>query len=472
MIRLHRLGIVKVDSARRGLWRSAAVLCCVLVLAPAPILAHDSATFAPPPRVSDAVLYQPSPTPDRIVLTWTGDPSTSQSVTWRTSTDVSRAFAEIAVAEADPGFKDRARRVEASTRAFVSNLSKCHVHNARFDDLEPATKYAYRVGDGANWSEWFHFRTAPAADSTDPFSFIYFGDSQNDVRSMWSRVLREAWLDAPRAAFMVHAGDLINIAENDNEWGEWFAAGGWLNAMVPVIAAPGNHEYASLKREDGSRERWLTRHWGVQWAFPDNGPEGLENSVHYVDYQNVRIVALNSNEGQAEQAAWLDRVLSENDRTWTVLTFHHPIFSMARDRDNASLRQQWKPVFDRHSVDLVLTGHDHTYGRTALLLPESNAPTGTNWRATPTGTVYVVSVSGPKMYELEPKSQAEIQRVAENTQLYQIITVEGPVLRYESRTAVGEVYDAFTLQKRDGQPNKMTEQVPDTPERRRSRNAQ
>ncbi|NLE61024.1 MAG: metallophosphoesterase, partial [Planctomycetes bacterium] len=55
--------------------------------------------------------------PDRIVLTWTGDTTTTQTVTWRTSTDVSLAYCEIAEAEAGPQFPQRARRVNADTRA-------------------------------------------------------------------------------------------------------------------------------------------------------------------------------------------------------------------------------------------------------------------------------------------------------------------------------------------------------------------
>ncbi len=67
---------------------------------------------------------------------------------------------------------------------------------------------------------------------------------------MWSRVIREAYSDAPKAAFLLHAGDLINTAEADAEWGEWFGAGSWINAMMPNIAVPGNHEMA--KREGDS----------------------------------------------------------------------------------------------------------------------------------------------------------------------------------------------------------------------------
>ncbi len=444
------------------------MMCCmtvalVLTLGSLGVDAHEGEHGQAPPRVPDAVLHQPSAMPDRIVLTWTDDPATTQAVTWRTSTDVDRAYAEIALADGGPGFKDRAQRVDAQTTSFRSDLSKCHVHSVEFQALQPGTKYAYRVGDGANWSEWFQFRTA--SSRPEPFSFIYFGDAQNDIRSMWSRVIREAWSDAPKAAFMLHAGDLVTTAESDALWGEWFGAGGWLNAMIPVIATPGNHEYVTEKKPDGTRARRVSRHWPAQFAFPRNGPEGLEETAYYVDYQSLRVISLNSNERQAEQVTWLEHVLSENERLWTVVAFHHPIFSMAKDRDNPDLRNAWKPVFDRHRVDLVLTGHDHSYGRSGLLAGE-NVTEGTNWRSTPTGTVYVVSVSGPKMYKLDESPRAEMRRVAEDTQLYQIIRIDGGVLRYESRMATGELYDAFTLKKRAGQTNEMIEYVPPTPERR------
>jgi 3-phytase len=92
-----------------------------------------------------------------------------------------------------------------------------------------------------------------------------------------------------------------------------------------------------------------------------------------------------------------------------------------------------------------------------------NFPAGVNKVDDQTGTVYVVSVSGPKMYKLQ--RQPFMPRQAENTQLYQIIQIDGGTLRYEARTAVGEIYDAFTLVKRPGEINELIEQIPDTPVR-------
>ena len=418
-----------------------------------------------PPAADAKEVYKPTLLPDRVVLTWTGDPATTQAVTWRTSTEVTHAFAEITEASPGPEFAENATRVDAVSQALLTDLSTAHYHTVEFQGLKPSTKYVYRVGDGVNFSEWFHFSTA--SDQPEPFSFIYFGDAQNNVRSMWSRVIREAYGDAPDAAFLLHAGDLINVAESDAEWGEWFGAGHWINAMVPSVPVPGNHEQAKLP--DGTRR--LSHHWRPTFALPENGPPGLEESCYTLVYQGVRIVGMNSNQQQEEQATWLDRVLAENDCAWVVCTFHHPMYSTGKDRDNSELRALWKPVFDKHRVDLVLQGHDHTYGRTGLQTPSAvpptlaNVPTGKAHVDEHTGTVYVVSVSGPKMYNLQP--HPFMKRVAEDTQLYQIITIDDGELRYEAKTARGDLYDAFTLRKREGEPNELIEQIPDTPERRR-----
>ena len=400
--------------------------------------------------------HVPKPYPDRIILNLTEDPSASMAVTWRTSVDVAAGRAQIAVAGPNKAFEKDAQSFESESVVLEHESGEARCHSVVFRDLAPKTKYAYRVGDGVHWSEWFHFTTA--SRSAEPFSFIYFGDAQNDVKPHWSRVVREAFADAPRAAFLLHAGDLINKRE-DWEWGEWHRAGGWVNASIPNVMTPGNHEYG-LDARRGAPAYRLTPHWRAQFTLPTNGPAGLEETVYYCDYQGVRIVSLNSNESFREQIPWLEGALRDNPNRWTVVTFHHPIYSAAKGRDNPLIRSLWQPVFDRYQVDLVLQGHDHAYARTGLERME-NSPTGASARSG--GTVYVVSVSGPKMYNLE--RDARMRRAAADTQLYQIVSIDGLELRYEARTAVGELYDAFLLRKREGEPNELVDQIPDLPER-------
>ncbi len=399
-----------------------------------------------------AVDRAPKKIPDRIVITWSEDPTTTASVTWRTDTSITQAEGQIAEANASANFTTWARNETARTEKWKRNRLAAHFHSVTFKDLKPNTLYAYRVGSGDIWSSWYQFRTASA--EPDEFTFIYLGDAQNNLLALWARTIRTAVLDAPHADFIIHAGDLVNNANRDSDWHEWFESGNWIHAKIPSIPSPGNHEYSNY--QDVSKRR-LSVLWRPHFTLPQNGPEGFEETTYYIDYQGARIISLNSNERHKEQVPWLEQVLKNNPNKWTFVTFHHPVFS-AGGRANKDQREAWKPIFDKYAVDMVLQGHNHTYAR------GNNIGSGATVRDTTKGTVYVVSVSGPKQYRL--KKDPWVTRGGENTQLYQIITVSGDTLHYRAMTAVGELYDAFDLVKQMGRPNKLIDRVPQTPERR------
>ncbi|MEM6672289.1 MAG: metallophosphoesterase family protein [Planctomycetota bacterium] len=398
---------------------------------------------APAPPASPATEF-----PDRVVLTLAADPSTTVDVNWRTDTTVLEAAVEYALATSGPTFVKSVETLAATTTPFEGADQEVHRHHVQLAGLEPETAYVYRVGQGEAWSEWFQFRTASA--ERRPFRFVYFGDAQNAIRDHWSRVVREAALDAPDAAFLLHAGDLVDWAESDGQWGEWFEAGSWLNAMLPQLATPGNHEYLQGR---------LSSHWRPQFAFPDNGPAGLEETAYWLDYQGVRFVSLNTLEGVDAQLDWLPDVLAAGDPSWTIVFLHFPLFSAARGRDNVELRESLKPLFDEYGVDLVLQGHDHAYLRTGLETPlnlEDGAQTLSG------NTVYVVSVSGPKMYTAVARDFAPSN--ASGMQLYQVIDVESDQLRYRAHRVDGPVHDAFILHREENGENRIEEVESETAE--------
>lgn len=400
-----------------------------------------------------------TPAPDRIVLTWVGAADTTQSVTWRTDGSGERAVGEVALATGGPAFAREAAQVDAQSE----RLDDASFHTVTFSGLKPQTMYCYRVGDGKHWSEWSHFTTA--ASGAAPFSFLYFGDAQNDLKSHWSRVVREGFKEAPRAAFIIHAGDLVNRGNADGEWAEWFYSSGWILRTMPSLATPGNHEY-------GYKDRKLSKYWRPQFAFPLNGPEGYEETVYTFEYQDTLFVSLDTNRPLEPQAAWLDEVVKESDATWKIVLMHHPVFGTAAKRDSPKRRATLQPAFDRNGIDLVLQGHDHTYSRTGRMrhvhadgvdhaheeAGETNVPMGLRARDDQTGTVYVVSVSGPKMYGLV--KQPFMIKAAENTQLYQVVSIDGDELTYSAFKATGELFDRFVLRRRPGAPNELIEKLP------------
>lgn len=381
------------------------------------------------------------PFPDRIFLSFSNQEADSYVVTWRTNTSITKAKAQIALASASVDFYKKPTEVEVSSVKEKNIDEEVLYHQVTFDALLPDTSYAYRVGSDQGWSEWNTFHTQEE-QFTKPFEFIYLADAQNDVYALWSRVIRSAYSKAPQARFMLHAGDLINHAESNYEWGEWFAAGGFLFKQIPQLAVAGNHEYVKNKEK---KKTHLTTLWKPQFEFPKNGMEGLEDTNYYFDYLNCRIIVLNSNEKIDQQAAWLEDVLEKNDKKWVIVSFHHPIISAARGRVNEGILKNWKPILDKYKVDLVLQGHDHVYGR------GNQVDSGLNQWNENSGTVYVVSLAGRKTYELSDHSW--MQKKLQGKQLYQIIRVEEDKITFEAYTAGDKLFDAFEITKKEGDIN-------------------
>lgn len=414
--------------------------------------------------------YVPQKMPDRISFTVTEDPSNSAAVTWRTNTEINEAYAEIVLADINPLAIQKAQKFHAKTQTINTKGGgdkgitwdgvNANYHSVVFEDLEPNTIYSYRVGSGKYWSEWFQFRTT--SDTNEPFTFLYFGDAQSDIKSMWSKVIRQAYSHVPDAPLMLHAGDLINHSTNDMQWGEWFEAGGFIHATIRNMPSPGNHDYG---REDEVEE--LSPYWRPQFKMPDNGPDGLEGTCYYTDVQGVRFISLDSypltdlelyvpgypeeklEEHVQKQKVWLENILKNNPNKWTILLFHHPIYSVKNSRDNPRLRNNFKPLIDKYKVDMVLQGHDHSYARGMKDVPMENDEES--------GTMYVVSVSGPKLAGSGQEMQPWMDKLAIYIQLYHLISVDGDKLKFRSYNPMGELFDGFDLIKRPGKVNKIIE---------------
>ena len=376
--------------------------------------------------------------PERIILNVTAQPATSQAVTWRTQVAVTAPQAQIVAAKASPDLVKGAVRMPAITDTVTIDGQTMYYHAVLFDTLTPNTVYAYRVGDGIVWSEWNQFRTAEADDA--PFQFIYLGDPQNEIHSICSRVFRMAYQKSPTARFWLMAGDLVNNGESDNDWEQLFDAFGWIARVTSIMPLPGNHEYNEMKTS-GDTARHLTPLWRPQFSLPANGPQGLEETVYYIDCQMARFIVLNGNEGLEIQAEWLKNVLIENPNRWTIVSIHQPIYSSAKDRDNAHLQKLFLPIFDNYGVDLVLQGHDHCYSRSYKLRAGQVVADDSS------GTVYVVSVSGPKIYKLNLLYQSLMAKMDFGKQLFQVIAISKECLSYEAWTASGELFDKFELKK-------------------------
>jgi len=387
--------------------------------------------------------------PSRVILNLTEDPAHSMAVTWRAGSRSPDAVVQFAPASPWKSFQDSVSVANAiETRLRLDNGETVYHYSALMKNLMPQTGYVYRVGNQSAWSEWNQFKTAGSKD--EEFSFIWFGDPQNEIKDHCSRVFREAYKTQANAAFWLFSGDVMSEPV-DSLYRELFYAAGFIFRTTPSVMAPGNHDQGYIMEngrpavdEEGKkiRSKLASPLWRASFALPENGISGFEEINYYFDYQNVRFFMINSNDRLDEQAAWMEKLLRENPKDWTVITMHHPLYSGGKGRDNTKTRQAFQAIIDRYHVDLVLTGHDHVYLRSRKMSGDRIVPDRKK------GTVYVLSVSGPKQYPATTNYAEMMAKSASLLQLFQIIRFEHNRLIYKCYTADGKLYDTFTLKKR------------------------
>ena len=394
--------------------------------------------FYNPPEPS----YTPSSVPDRILLSWSGDPFNSRDITWQGDTITTSGHLQLTnILSPDDTLNYTSQPKIIKTSGGASSFFRVGIKN-----LKEGQTYHYRVANGIHWSDWYNFKIGNRSDAD--YSFIYIGDVQDSINGVSGKLFHQASTSDPNASFLMFIGDMIE-RPHDAYWGEWFRDGGDLFKTIPVIATPGNHEYYKglIQKLD---ERWM-----AHFSFPQNGPPNFLGRVCYWDYKNTRYISLDTNGIQTipsafEQRKWLKSVLENTHQRWIVVMMHHPVYSTSRGRDYFYLRALFKPLFDQYNVDLVLAGHDHAYGRAVHIQ--------NNESATKQGAVYVVTHASPKLYDIG--FSTKMDKLATNTQMYQLIDVSNDSIRYKAYTSDGAYFDGFTIHKDATGNRKVSENAP------------
>ena len=118
---------------------------------------------------------------------------------------------------------------------------------------------------------------------------------------------------------------------------------------APIVAATGNHDYLM----------------GISAFDAYFNPKVSGRNFVYQAASGVDFFILDSQAGLisreqlAHQKAWLTKKLAESTAKFKVVLFHHPPYSSGKH--GSTKRYQWN--FGALGVDLVISGHDHTYER-------------------------------------------------------------------------------------------------------------
>jgi hypothetical protein len=374
--------------------------------------------------------------PDQIVLTWTADPRTTQTVSWRVyGTDSGKVQYMLE----DAYSADFSGALEKD--AVCSELYAGFNHfEAELDNLQPGTTYAYRVGTDGCWSEPATFTTATA---TDNFSFMFMGDVHagyyDTSAGVWQQLLAQARADYPDIKFALQAGDLVNDASDPEQWSQLFGAAAGVFDHIPLMSAAGNHE-------SNDSDLYIK-----YFALPQNGPAGYEERHYSFDYGNAHFVVLDSSlmgsEGDAYRAGinWLESDLQNSSKKWKFVMFHVPAYTVYSGGGGYAaqaeiLRQCWLPVLERNGVDMVFVGHQHMYMRTYPIYEGRIQENPTD------GITYLMGNAGNKFY-VNPEQHDYIAKVLTNTTCYTVLNIDGDVLTMTTRDAEGNVVDEYKINK-------------------------
>jgi hypothetical protein len=399
-----------------------------------------------------------------LVLTIGAD-ETERNLTWYSNLDVPQT-AEVARASDMTGteFPETATSFEATGGVTSSGEQS---RSATISDLTENTDYVYRVGNEANgWSDTYSFSTR---DFSGDYGFLFVGDPQigasrnvaND-QAGWVDTLNVAQNAFPDSEMIFSAGDQVESAGSEEQYAAFLAPEQLRE--IPLVPTNGNHDVGSKAYE---------QHFTVPNNDPTAGPATSPTASggdYWFMYKDVLYLNINSNNGDvASHQAFLERVIAEQGEAakWTVLAFHHSIFSVAAHVDDTKikdLRKALPPIISALDIDLVLQGHDHSYTRTYLLKDGDRAnatelPGSSEVTANEGEVLYVTanSASGSKYYAVKaPDAEYASVINQENVRNYshidvtdEAITVSTMRSQQSGANTVNSLVDSVTLKKAD-----------------------
>lgn len=268
----------------------------------------------------------------------------------------------------------------ASLNLTVDDPTLTTEHVVTITGLTPDTRYYYTIGSTTvaetTADPNTYFTTTPVPGAVRPVRVWVIGDSGqagNDSRNVRNGYL--TYSGASPADVWLMLGDNAYNSGTDTEYqSAVFNIYQTVLRRTPLWSTFGNHDGATA---DSATQ---TGPYYDIFTFPRQGeaggvPSGTE-AWYSFDYGNVHFVCLNSFDVDRSVAApmltWLRQDLEATSREWIVAFFHHPPYSKGSHDSDAEIeliemRQNALPILEEFGVDLVLTGHSHSYERSILV---------------------------------------------------------------------------------------------------------
>ncbi|MEE2757467.1 MAG: metallophosphoesterase [Myxococcota bacterium] len=231
------------------------------------------------------------------------------------------------------------------------------------------------------------------SDGCGRVRFVALGDGRAHVdhigpSAYWPGLLQEVYQRTP--AFILNTGDLVKRGHRIHEWANFFRQ---TKVIPPMVSVRGNHDRGGLFEELIAVDRFV--HW---FRWESVGIIGFDTEV--LDNELDHALTL------------LDRSLASLDSHWKVLFLHRPIWSRGNHGSNErGWNEKLIPIIDRHSIDLVLAGHDHNYER---FCASRGAKASSRCSGPGLGTTYVVTGGAATFTNPVPGVSRKVDRAVKN----------------------------------------------------------
>ncbi|RYD74086.1 MAG: hypothetical protein EOP84_20485, partial [Verrucomicrobiaceae bacterium] len=250
-------------------------------------------------------------------------------------------------------------------------------HRVHLTGLSPDTKYYYSIGNSSlvfATGEGCFFVTAPS--EAKPTRIWVLGDSgtadanQRAVRDAYYTFTGERHTDL----WLMLGDNAYNVGTDLEYQRAVFDIYPDMLRKSVLWSTIGNHDgfSASSASQTGPYYEIFTL---PQQAEAGGVASGTE-AYYSFDYGNIHFICLDSygtdRSSTGTMATWLRNDLAENSKDWVIAFFHHPPYSKGShdsdfEWDMVEMRQEILPILEEYGVDLVLSGHSHSYERSRFI---------------------------------------------------------------------------------------------------------
>lgn len=252
-------------------------------------------------------------------------------------------------------------------------------HEMRLTGRSPDSRHFYAIGDGVeilaggDRNHWFRTQTLPGVEK--PLRVWVIGDSGTGGDGTGrAEAVRNAYRRSPlyrHPNVWLMLGDNAYGSGTDAEYqSAVFDTYRKLLPNTPLWPTIGNHETYSGP----------TIPYFNIFTLPTKGeagglPSGTERYYSF-DQGTVHFVCLDSMTSNrlpgSPMLTWLENDLAATTQRWVIAYWHHPPYSRGSHNSDiegelVEMRQHALPILERHGVDLVLSGHSHSYERSFLI---------------------------------------------------------------------------------------------------------